>query len=107
MAPKLPSQVKSNPEIRVPVPGIRGWKVGSPTGLVVFFEIAPGTVLPEHSHCFQWGTVIEGEIELTIGGRTAVYRKGDNYVIPEGVPHSGRISSGCLAMDYFTDPDRY
>jgi quercetin dioxygenase-like cupin family protein len=104
---KLPDEIKKNPEIDVPVDGIRGWKVGGPSGLVVFFEILPGTKLPEHTHCFQWGFVIEGEIDLTIGGDTITYRKGDTYVIPEGVTHSGCIPYGCLAMDYFSDPGRY
>ncbi len=104
---KLPDQIKQNPEIDVPVEGIRGWKVGGPTGLVVFLEIAPGTVLPEHSHCFQWGIVIEGFIELTIGGEKRVYKKGDTYVVPEDTPHSAVIPEGCLAMDYFADPHRY
>ncbi|UCF31029.1 MAG: cupin domain-containing protein [bacterium] len=104
---KLPAEIKNNPEINVPVEGIRGWKVGGPAGLVVFFEIAPGTVLPEHHHCFQWGIVIDGSIELTIGGETKVYRKGDSYVMPEGEPHSAVIRDGCLAMDYFSDPARY
>jgi len=104
---KLPEEIKANSEIDVPVDGIRGWKVGGTKGLVVFFEIAAGSVLPEHSHCYQWGIVIGGEIELTIDGEAWVYRKGDSYTIPEGMPHSGVIKNGCLAMDYFSDPNRY
>ena len=104
---KLPDELKQNPEIDVPVDGIRGWKVGGPEGLVVFFEIQPGSVLPEHAHCFQWGIAIEGEIDLTIGGETRTYVKGDTYVVPEGVEHSARIPHGCVAMDYFADPERY
>ena len=103
----LPEELKKNPEIDVPVDGIRGWKVGGPAGLVVFFEIQAGTELPEHSHCFQWGIVIDGEIDLTIGGDTRTYVKGDSYHVPEGVTHSARIPYGCLAMDYFADPERY
>jgi len=104
---QLPEELKKNPEINVPIDGIRGWKVGGTEGLVVFLEIAPGSVLPEHSHCYQWGIVIDGEIELTIDGETGIYTKGDSYVIPEGVPHSALIKDGCVAMDYFSDPNRY
>lgn len=104
---ELPEEIKTNPEIEVPVEGIRGWKVGSDHGLVVFFEIQPGMDLPEHSHCFQWGVVLEGAIELTIGGDKKVYEPGDPYLIPEGTPHSARIPDGALAMDYFSDPSRY
>lgn len=104
---ELPPEIKRNPEIGVPVKGIRGWKIGGPAGLVVFFEIQPGTSLPEHAHCFQWGIVIDGEIELTIEGNTRTYGKGETYVIREGAVHSGRIPHGCLAMDFFSDPGRY
>lgn len=104
---ELPDEIKVNTEINVPIEGIRGWKVGGPVGLVVFFEIAPGTVLPEHAHCFQWGIVIDGKIELTIGEETRTFKKGESYVIPDGINHSARIPDGCLAMDYFSDPTRY
>ena len=104
---RLPDEIKANPEIDIPVEGIRGWKVGGPSGLVVFFEIRPGTVLPEHAHCFQWGFVMDGEIDLSIGDETRTYAKGDTYVIPKSVTHSGRCPGGCLAMDYFSDPKRY
>ncbi len=103
----LPEKIKENPEISIPIEGIRGWKVGGAEGLVVFFEIQPGTVLPDHSHCFQWGFVIDGAIELTIGNETRVYEGGQQYTVPEGIPHSGRIPAGALAMDYFADPERY
>ncbi len=104
---KLPEEIKANPEINVPVKGIRGWKVSGPAGLVVFFELLPGTELPEHAHCFQWGIIIDGEIDLTIGEETLTYQKGDTYVIPEGVSHSACVPYGCLAMDFFSDPTRY
>ncbi len=103
----LPEEIKKNQEIEVPVEGIKGWKVGGDHGLVVFLEIQPGTDLPEHSHCFQWGVVIEGAIELKIGGDKKIYGSGDSYVIPEDTPHSARIPDGALAMDYFADPLRY
>jgi len=51
--------------------------------------------------------VLEGAIELTIGGDKKVYEPGDPYLIPEGTPHSARIPDGALAMDYFSDPSRY
>ena len=102
---KLPDEIKANPEIDVPIEGIRGWKVGGPSGLVVFFEIQPGTVLSEHSHCFQWGYVIEGEIDLTIGGDTRTYRKGDSYTIPEGV--TMRRIAGFLEEKGITDVDSF
>jgi hypothetical protein len=46
-------------------------------------------------------------MDLTIGGITNTYRKGDRYFIPEGVPHSAVFRVKTYAMDYFADRDRY
>jgi quercetin dioxygenase-like cupin family protein len=43
--------------------------------------------LPEHSHAAQWGLVLEGQIEMTIEGDTAVYGKGERYFIPAEARH--------------------
>ncbi len=55
----------------------------------------------------QWGIVVDGAIELTIGGETRVYGKGDAYHIPAGVVHSARFLSHCRVIDFFADPDRH
>lgn len=54
------------------------------------------TTLPEHSHPDheQANIVIQGEIEVTIGGETMVLREGDVAIVPKGTPHSGRSISG-------------
>ena len=64
-------------------------------------------VIPDHHHGAQWGIVVEGEIDLTIGGVTRTYRKGDTYEIGEAVTHSARCARGALAIDFFADPARY
>jgi quercetin dioxygenase-like cupin family protein len=81
--------------------------IGSQDGLVVFFHFHKDAVLPPHSHLGQWGTVLEGEIELTIGAETRTYRAGDTYDIPAGVVHSGVIKAGAKAIDVFEEGDRY
>ncbi len=63
--------------------------------------------LPFHSHGAQWGTVVEGEIELTIGGETKTYSPGDSYSIPAGVEHGAQIKSGTRVIDVFEEADRY
>jgi len=45
-------------------------------------EFSEDVDLPEHSHESQWGIVLEGEIELIIGGVKNRYKKGDRYFIP-------------------------
>ena len=69
-------------------------------------EIAPGAVLPEHTHPHeQAGIVMQGEFDFTIGGETKRVKQGDAYVIPGGVPHSLIGSEGwALALDIFSPP---
>lgn len=81
--------------------------IASEDGMVAFFHFHKDTVLPPHSHLGQWGTVLEGELELTIGGETRTYLRGDTYNIPPNVVHSGRIKAGLKAIDVFEEGNRY
>lgn len=81
--------------------------LSSKDGLVVFFEFLQDFDLPAHSHGAQWGTVLEGEIELTIGGETKTYRPGDSYFMGAGVMHSARVPAGTKVIDCFEEADRY
>jgi mannose-6-phosphate isomerase-like protein (cupin superfamily) len=51
--------------------------------------------------------VVEGEIELTIGGVARVFKPGDSYTIPAGVIHSARMLTPVKAIDFFNEPARY
>lgn len=81
--------------------------IASDDGLVAFFHFHKDGALPPHSHLGQWGTVLEGEIELTIGDQTRTYRRGDSYDIPAGVVHSAVVKAGFKAIDVFEEGDRY
>jgi len=102
-----PEMIRTLPEIDIPLKGIRGWLLQSKDKQVVFFDIEPVGEVPPHSHCSQWGLVIEGEMKLTIGDETKIYRKGDRYFIPEGVVHSATFLTRFQAIDVFDAPDRY
>ena len=70
-------------------------------------DIEPiGKVAP-HSHGEQWGIVVEGEMELTVDGRTRRCGPGDSYHIPAGAVHSANFLSHFRAIDVFADADRY
>lgn len=105
----LPAFVKALPQIDVPFPNTqaRTYALQSPQGLVVFFEAFEDLIIPPHSHKGQWGTVLAGEVILTIGGETRTYLPGDTYDIGVGVEHSGTIKAGSVAMDVFEEADRY
>ena len=57
--------------------------------------------LPAHSHESQWGIVLEGRIDLNIGGELKNYLKGDRYFIPAGVEHSGKFFCWLCSHNFF------
>lgn len=103
----FPDFVRGLPEADLPFEGLRGWLLQSEDGQVLFMETDVDVDVAEHSHGDQWGIVVDGQIELTIGGETAIYRRGDSYCIPAGVEHGARLFAGFKALDYFKDRDRY
>jgi mannose-6-phosphate isomerase-like protein (cupin superfamily) len=102
-----PGMIRNLPEIDIQLEGIRGWLLQGKDKQVVFFEMQPDIELPPHSHCDQWGLVVEGAMRLNIAGKPKVYRKGDRYFIPEGVVHSATFLTKVNAIDIFADPERY
>lgn len=103
----LPDFIRDLPEIETGTDGVRGWIVQGEGRQVVFFELRAGTAVPPHSHAAQWGMVIEGVMDLTIGGETRTLRKGDSYVVPEGVVHAASFPTTVYAVDFFASGDRY
>ncbi len=102
-----PPLITRLPQADVPFPDIGAYMLRSADGLLVFFHFRQETVVPPHAHGAQWGTVLEGSVELTIGGVTRTYRPGDSYVIAAGEEHSARIPAGAKLIDFFEEPDRY
>lgn len=57
--------------------------------LVCAVELDADAVVPSHQHEHeQCGTVLSGEIHLTIDGEARTLKPGDAYIIPGGVEHS-------------------
>jgi hypothetical protein len=105
--PELPDFVRRLPEADLPVVGLRGWLLQGESGQVLFHQSGVEGSGPEHSHADQWGMVVEGRLDLTIGRIATTYRRGDAYFIPQAVPHHARIYPGFRSVDYFADLDRY
>ncbi len=104
---EFPGWLRRFPEADLPVQGLRGWLLRGGDHLVLLVEAERETVVPEHAHGDQWGIIVDGELDLTIGGRRQTYRRGDSYFIPAGTPHAGFFKKGCRALDFFADPNRY
>lgn len=106
---KLPEFIMNLPRLEVPFPTdvVECRAMRTDEALLVFFIFHKDMDLPMHSHGAQWGTVLEGSVELTIGGETRTYRPGESYTIGRGVEHGGRIPAGTIVIDVFEEPDRY
>ena len=106
-SPEFPAFIKNLSEADLPFAGLRGWILQSDSGQILFSESDNEVFVPEHSHGDQWGVVIDGRIELTIGQQTRTYRRGDTYFIPKRTVHQARIYPNFRAVDYFADRNRY
>ena len=107
MSEVFPDPIKNLPEADIPLEGIKAYLSQSDTHQIIFMEFEKDVELPEHSHAAQIGIVLEGKIDLTIGGKKETYTKGDRYYIPSGVKHSGKIYAGYADITYFDEPNRY
>lgn len=95
------------PAVDTPFEGLDGRLLSSPHGQAVFFRAARDVEVPPHAHGGQWGVVVAGTLELTIGEETRSYEPGETYEIPAGTTHAARLPAGCCVIDVFQDPDRY
>jgi len=62
--------IRSLPMVDSPLASLRGWMLQTDQALAMFYEIPDGVDLPEHAHGAQWGVVLAGAIDFTIGGDT-------------------------------------
>src|SRR5215510_7897387 len=68
-----------------------------------YVEIKAGNKLPEHHHVHEQITfIIEGQLDMTIGGKPCSLTAGMYYVIPSNVPHSAIAATDCKAIDVFS-----
>jgi quercetin dioxygenase-like cupin family protein len=105
----LPAFIDAMPALDLPFPDsvVTSRAVRSDAGLVVFFQFHQDCRIPPHSHGPQWGTVVAGEVALTIDGQTRRTGPGGSYDIPAGVVHEVHVTAGTIAIDVFAEADRY
>ena len=107
MSQHFPEIIQNLPEADIPFTGVEGRLLQGENQQLVFFEIEPIGKVAEHKHGAQWGIVVEGEMDLTIDGKTRTYKKGDSYYIPDGVLHSAVFKKKTWVIDLFADKNRY
>lgn len=106
---QFPDFIMNLPALDIPFPeeAVSSRAMRCDGGLTVYFSFHQEVTLPPHSHGAQWGTVLEGQVDLTIDGRTREMKPGDIYDIPAGVVHAVRVAKGSKVIDVFEEPDRY
>ena len=74
--------------------------------MVAWVRIDTHATLAVHDHPHeQLGVLLEGAIDVTVGGETRSLGPGDAYVVPPHVPHGGATDAeGCLVLDTFSPP---
>lgn len=107
MAFSYPDLIQNLPEIDIPIAGVVGKLLQGKGQQAVFFDIDPSAVVPAHKHSAQFGFMIDGEMDLTIGGETRRVKTGDSYFIPAGTTHSAKFLRRSFVMDLFDEPGRY
>ncbi len=103
-AETFPSFVRAFPEAALEFDGLRGWRLSGDDGVVMFMAANKDVEVPTHHHDEQWGIVLAGEMELTIGEESRTYRVGDTHFIPAGVDHAANIRAGWQGIYVFPKP---
>lgn len=72
--------------------------------LLSLVEIEANSEVPRHTHPHeQAGIMLEGEMEMGIGGEVRVLKPGDMYIIPGNVEHYARCGDKpARALDIFS-----
>jgi len=89
-----------------PFPGITLQLLTGERMMAAWVTLDSGSIVPPHAHPHeQLGTVLQGELDMMIGGETRRLTPGDTYVIPPQVSHGAVAGTeGCLVLDLFAPP---
>ncbi|GGA89665.1 cupin domain-containing protein [Puia dinghuensis] len=89
--------------VKQTLPGFFGKMVHGDKGTLAIWDIKKDSVLPGHQHPQEQITyMVEGEMEMTIGGEKYLLTAGCVHVIPSNVPHSAHALTDCTVIDSFS-----
>ena len=84
------------------VPGITGHYAHGEKMTFGYVELKAGSVIPEHQHPHEQITyILEGQLDMVIGGKPCTLLPGMYYVIPSNVPHSAIPKVDSKVIDSF------
>lgn len=92
---------KNDLPLKPSVSGAKMWAAGLDKAMLTYFEMAPDTQFPDHSHeAEQITLVLEGELTFSYEGMTVTLKPGEVIAFPSNVKHSARTGSlPCKAVD--------
>ncbi|MBX7204720.1 MAG: cupin domain-containing protein [Bacteroidia bacterium] len=105
--PFFPDIITRHPGADIPLDGVNSRLVHAGEQQFIFMEFDRDVEVPDHSHNAQWGVVLDGQMEITINGKTQTFTKGDTYFIGKDIMHSAKIKKGYKDLTLFDQPDRY
>lgn len=98
----MPFIERSSLEKHELVPGFSARFVHTDEVTIGYVSAVKGGILPEHNHFNEQITnVIEGELEMTVNGKTTVLKPGMVAVIPSNARHSAVALTDCEIIDVF------
>ena len=85
------------------VPGITGYYAHGSSMTFGYVELKKGSQVPMHQHIHEQITyIIEGELDMVIGGEKCLLTAGMVHVIPSNTPHSAVARTECKVIDAFS-----
>lgn len=104
----FPNVITNLPEADIPFEGIKAWTLQGETHQLVFYQMEANARIPEHSHEYaEWAMVIEGEMELTIEGKTRNVKKGDEFLTSARAKHKWTSLTKTRVIALFSERTRY
>ncbi|HYM92961.1 MAG TPA: cupin domain-containing protein [Chitinophagaceae bacterium] len=84
------------------VPGITGYYAHGINLTFGYVELLEGASIPMHHHMQEQITyIIEGQLDMIIGGVNCSLTSGMYYVIPSDTPHTAVAKTFCKLIDAF------
>lgn len=84
------------------VPGITGYYAHGDSMTFGYVELKAGSKVPMHHHVQEQITyIVEGQLDMEIGGKPCILTTGMYYVIRSNVPHNAIAATDCKVIDVF------
>ena len=83
-------------------PGITGHYAHGENATFGYVVLEKGSIVPLHHHVHEQITyILEGQLDMVIGGIDCSMTAGMYHVIPSNIPHSAVAATDCKVIDVF------